>query len=85
MLNPLKFFKRSASITSTDQLLNLLSTTHQTVSGSVVSSDTAQNLPAVYCAVNTISEAIASMPVHVYKKTRAAAKSDSAVMFLKGF
>lgn len=74
MLNPLKLFKRSASITSTDQLLNLLSTTHETASGSVVSTDTAQNLPAVYCAVNTISEAIASMPVHVYKKNESGDK-----------
>ncbi|MBA6262303.1 phage portal protein [Colwellia sp. Bg11-12] len=47
-----------------DQLLAIGTPTN---SGQHVNAETAQSLPAVLCAVTTISEAIASLPIHVYQ------------------
>lgn len=38
-----------------------------TSSGQLVTSSTAQGLPAVYCAITVLAEAVASLPVHVHK------------------
>ena len=63
-------FKRSAEpVTDTWQLLESLVRGNQTASGATVNAETAQTLPALYCAVSTIAEAIATLPLHVYKKT----------------
>ncbi|AYA64787.1 phage portal protein [Alteromonas sp. RKMC-009] len=68
-MNPLKrLFKRSEPQTP-EQLMSLLNSTHTTASGAAVNKETAQTLPAVYCAVNTIAEAVASMPLHVFKRS----------------
>jgi HK97 family phage portal protein len=65
-------FKRStpqtAPITDTYELLKSLGVGAPTTSGRHVNSQIAETLPAVYCAVSTIAEAIASLPVHVYRK-----------------
>lgn len=60
-----KIFERNQT---PDELVNLLNQSFSTNSGADVNQTTAQGLPAVYCAVNTIAEAIASMPIHVFKK-----------------
>ena len=68
-MNPLKrFFKRSESQTA-EQLMSLLNGSHTSASGASVNKESAQTLPAVYCAVNTIAEAVASMPLHVFKRS----------------
>ena len=46
----------------------LLATGTLTSSGQHVNAENAQSLPAVLCAVSTISEAIASLPIHVYQR-----------------
>lgn len=62
-------FKRSVEpVTDNWQLLEAMLGGGQTNSGNTVNSKTAQALPAIYCAVSTIAEAIAAMPIHVYRK-----------------
>lgn len=52
-----------------NQLLNdLLRISHETHSGEIVNQVNCEGIPAVYCAVNTISEAIAAMPIHTYAR-----------------
>jgi len=63
------FFKRSLPETNNYQLLKSLGAGAATSSGVIVNSKVAETLPAVYCAVSTIAESIASMPVHVYRKS----------------
>lgn len=48
----------------------LLATGTLTSSGQHVNAENAQSLPAVLCAVSTISEAIASLPIHVYQRNK---------------
>lgn len=63
------FFKRSAEpISDTWQMLADLGFSNQTASGKSVNAETAQSLPALYCAVSTIAEAVATMPLHVYRR-----------------
>jgi HK97 family phage portal protein len=62
----LNFFKRSQS--SNDKILERLSAGDTTTSGQMVNASTAEGLPAVYCAVSTIAESVASLPIHVYRK-----------------
>jgi HK97 family phage portal protein len=50
-----------------DQLLAIGTPTN---SGQHVNAETTQSLPAVLCAVTTISEAIASLPIHVYQRDK---------------
>lgn len=64
-------FKRAEPITNSYELLNSLGIGATTSSGKNVNSETAQCLPAVYCAVSTIAEAVASLPIHVYRRTEA--------------
>ncbi|MDT0594551.1 phage portal protein [Glaciecola petra] len=59
------FFKRSRP-NNHDLLLSLSA---DTTSGQAVNSQTAQALPAVHCAISVLSEAVASLPVHVYQQT----------------
>lgn len=65
-------FKREEkrNLQTSVELMQLLTGGQESGSGAIVNTTTAQNLPAVYCAVNTISEAIASMPIHVFKKDK---------------
>ena len=64
-------FKRSAEpVTDTWQMLEALGIANQTASGKNVNSESAQALPALYCAVSTIAEAIATLPLHVYRKSK---------------
>ena len=60
-------FKRS-NPNSNWSLLQSLGFGVETSSGKTVNAETAQSLPAVYCAVSTIAEAIASLPIHIYQK-----------------
>ncbi len=62
----LNFFKRSQS--SNDKILERLSAGDTTISGQMVNASTAEGLPAVYCAVSTIAESVASLSIHVYRK-----------------
>lgn len=62
----LNFFKRSKS--NNDKILDRLSAGDTTTSGQMVNASTAEGLPAVYCAVSTIAESVASLPIHVYRK-----------------
>jgi HK97 family phage portal protein len=63
------FFKRSApNTTSNYELLKSLGVGAPTSSGRLVNSQVAETLPAIYCAVSTLAEAIASLPVHVYRR-----------------
>jgi HK97 family phage portal protein len=57
-------FKRSIA----DVPLTTLLQQYEASSGVTINRDTAQALPAVYCAVNTIAESVASMPIHVFKR-----------------
>jgi HK97 family phage portal protein len=52
----------------------LLATGTLTSSGQHVNAENAQSLPAVLCAVSTISEAIASLPIHVYQRDQSGDK-----------
>jgi len=63
-------FKRSAHTHPTDtyELLKSIGLGTPTTSGKLVNSEVAQTLPAVYCAVATIAEAIAALPIHTYRK-----------------
>ena len=61
-----KIFKRSAQ--SPEDILTLIAGGSDTNSGMTVNTSTAQALPAVYCAVNTIADAVSNMPIHVYKR-----------------
>ena len=61
-----KIFTRSAQ--SPEEIMSLLAGDRQTRSNVLVNSDTAQGLPAVYCAVNTIADAVSNLPIHVYKR-----------------
>lgn len=38
-----------------------------TSSGQIVTPSSAQGLPAVYCAITVLAEAVASLPIHVYR------------------
>lgn len=40
-----------------------------TEANQIVNANSAESLPAVYCAVSTIADAVAAMPIHVYRKT----------------
>ena len=60
------FFKRSNH--KGQELLQQLSIGAETDAGVPVNSLTAQSLPAVHCAVAVLSEAIASLPIHIYQK-----------------
>ena len=51
-----RIFTRSAQ--TPEELMTLLSGGGKTRSNVVVNPDTAQGLPAVYCAVNTIADAV---------------------------
>ncbi len=62
-----RLFTRSTAQTP-DELMTLLSGGTQSNSGVMVNKETAQCLPAVYCAVNTIADAVSNLPIHVYKK-----------------
>jgi HK97 family phage portal protein len=57
-------FKRSRP--SNYDVLHRLGLGADTASGQAVNSQTAQALPAVHCAISVLSEAIASLPIHVY-------------------
>ncbi|MED5236148.1 MAG: phage portal protein [Pseudomonadota bacterium] len=61
-----RIFTRSAQ--TPEELMTLLSGGGKTRSNVVVNPDTAQGLPAVYCAVNTIADAVSNLPIHVYKR-----------------
>ena len=61
-------FKRSTPNTDTYELLKSLGMGAPTSSGQLVNSEIAQTLPAVYCAVATIAESIAALPIHVFRK-----------------
>ena len=61
-----KIFTRSAQ--SPEEIMSLLAGDRQTRTNVLVNSDTAQGLPAVYCAVNTIADAVSNLPIHVYKR-----------------
>ena len=62
-------FKRSQpEINNSYQLLESLGMGSPTTSGQLVNSKTAESLPAVYCAVSTLAESLASLPIHVYQK-----------------
>lgn len=63
-----KFLKRNTSNTDTHELLKSIGLGTPTSSGKLVNSEVAQTLPAVYCAVATIAEAIAALPIHTYRK-----------------
>ena len=60
--------RRTEERSTNDSLQLLLEQEGASSSGMNVNSKTAQTLPAVYCAVSTIAEAVAAMPVHVYNK-----------------
>ena len=62
------FFKRSEPAVDPYEMLQSLGLGEVTSSGLHVNSSSAQSLPSVYCAVATIAEAIASMPIHVFKR-----------------
>lgn len=64
-----KLFKRSQPVDNTYELLQSLGIGVPTTSGKHVNSEVAQTLPAVYCAVSTIAEEVASLPLHVYNKS----------------
>ncbi|MDO6691809.1 phage portal protein [Aliiglaciecola sp. 3_MG-2023] len=68
-MNLLKIFKRSEPVTDSYELLQSMGIGAPTSSGKHVNSEIAQTLPAVYCAVATIAESVASLPIHVYKRT----------------
>jgi HK97 family phage portal protein len=59
---------KKAETRSNKTLDQLLAIGTPTNSGQHVNAETAQSLPAVLCAVTTISEAIASLPIHVYQR-----------------
>ena len=61
-----RIFTRSAQ--TPEELMTLISGGGKTRSNVVVNPDTAQGLPAVYCAVNTIADAVSNLPIHVYKR-----------------
>lgn len=64
----LNYFKRSEQKADPYELLESMGLGSPTASGQHVNSNTAQSLPSVYCAVATIAEAIASMPIHVFRR-----------------
>ncbi len=51
-----------------DQLMELLAARPITQAGVSVSAEVALRVPAVKCAVQTIAEAVAQLPLHVYKR-----------------
>lgn len=61
-------FKRKNETRSNQTLDQLLAVGTPTASGQFVNAENAQSLPAVLCAISTISEAIASLPIHVYQR-----------------
>jgi len=65
-----KLFKRSQPVTDTYEILKSIGIGAPTTSGKHVNSEIAQTLPAVYCAVATIAEEVASLPLHVYTKSQ---------------
>lgn len=70
MLNIKKLFTRSTAQTDTYELLKSLGVGAPTSSGKLVNSELAQTLPAVYCAIATLAEEIAALPLHVYTKSQ---------------
>jgi len=65
-MNLLNIFKRSEPVTDTYELLQSMGIGNPTASGKHINSEIAQTLPAVYCAVATIAESVASLPIHVH-------------------
>jgi HK97 family phage portal protein len=63
MWNPFK--KNEKRSKSLDQLLAL---NNLGGSGQYVSANTSESIPAVYCAVATIADAVATLPIHLYKR-----------------
>ena len=59
------FNKKETRNKTLDQLLAFNAPTS---SGMTVNAETAQSITAVHCAVTTISESVASLPIHVYQK-----------------
>jgi HK97 family phage portal protein len=64
----MKWFNFQKRAITTDTLLADLMADNSVGSGVTVNTTTAQSLPAVICAVNTIAEAVASMPLHVFRR-----------------
>ena len=88
---PFKTEKRATSIEnpgvpiSANNIMELLGWDTQTESGINVTPEKALSVPAVWAAVNFISGTIASLPLHVYRKTkdgRESAKADPLTSLL---
>lgn len=63
-----EFGRKSADL-SIDQVLKRLEAAHASSSGVVVTPDNCEESPTVQSIVNAISMRIATLPVHVYRKT----------------
>lgn len=63
MWNPFK--KPEERKLTLDQLIDVA---QQSESGVAVNANIAESLPAVFCAVSTIADAVASLPIHLYKR-----------------
>lgn len=60
---------RKSDTSSLDEILRRLEAAHETLSGIVVTPETCEEAPTVQAIVNAISMKIATLPVHVLRKT----------------
>lgn len=67
-MNPFTWFRNSDTVTSSD-IMNALFSTSTTKSGTVVTIDNAMKISTVFSCVRVLSEGIACLPLHLYKKT----------------
>jgi HK97 family phage portal protein len=75
--NPLKWlYKKDYDLS--DQMLSQIFGTTQTASGFAIGPDSALRVPAVNAAVRVISESVAALPLHLYKRTGETKERDTA-------
>jgi len=67
-MNPLSWFRSNDTVSSADVMAELFGTS-KTRSGTVVTVDNAMNISTVFSCVRVLSEGIATLPLHLYKKT----------------
>lgn len=65
---------------SLDQLIQRLDAIHQTVSGVDVNPETAMESPTVHSIVRGISNRIATLPIHVYRKTTSSGRESKELL-----
>lgn len=81
MLQSIKNFARGITgkgwtlSSPSDELLSLFSARPTSSTGIAVSAENALRVPAVACAVRTIAEAVAQLPLHTYKRDQDGSKT----------